>query len=68
MKKEKKPGRVTLKCVKCGAEFSTHSSNRDHCYACKQKCYEIHRFDEGANAVHNRKENNEKTEVAENPV
>ena len=54
MKKDRKPGRVTLKCVRCTKEFSTHSTNRDHCHECKPKCGEVHYFNEGANAVKKR--------------
>lgn len=44
MKKEKKPGRVTLICDKCEAKFSTHSSNRVKCHKCLPKCKEKHYF------------------------
>jgi len=41
----KQPGRRKLNCKRCGAEFSTHSSNRDVCHTCIPKCKEIHYFE-----------------------
>ena len=38
------PGRMKLKCSKCGSEFSTHSTNRGQCHKCKPKCAEKHYF------------------------
>jgi len=43
-KKVKKAGRVRSSCIKCGSEYSTHSSNRNMCHKCKPKCRERHRF------------------------
>ena len=40
----KKAGRVKIRCCKCEKEFSTHSTNRKHCYKCIPKCKEIHLF------------------------
>jgi len=50
-KKVKEPGRFKLNCVKCGKEFSTHSTNRDSCEACVAKCVAIHHFDRAKKAV-----------------
>ena len=40
----KKPGRVKLVCNKCQKPFSTHSTNRNMCYKCKDYCRETHYF------------------------
>jgi len=37
-------GRENRECSKCGQKFSTHSSDRKLCHACKPKCREIHHF------------------------
>jgi len=42
--KKCKPGRVKKNCIKCGKEFSTHSSNRVQCHVCLPKCTERHVF------------------------
>lgn len=48
-----KSGRVKLNCIKCGKEFSTHSSNRKLCHTCLPKCRERHYF---YDLLRNRKE------------
>lgn len=50
-------GRKKVICTVCGKEFSTHSSNRSHCYNCRKKCTEIHYFDV---LKENRKKNGKK--------
>lgn len=40
----KKPGRVRSICIRCEANFSTHSSNRQMCHKCLPKCREKHYF------------------------
>ena len=56
MSKLKKPGRVRLNCSRCGAPFSTHSSNRGVCFSCKPKCREIHTFNNVESKEGNKKD------------
>lgn len=58
--KTRKPGRVRLICIRCSAEFSTHSTNRKICYKCQPKCREIHYFN-GVPQTKEVKEENNKT-------
>lgn len=39
-----KVGRRKLVCNKCSKEFSTHSTDRNVCYKCKDYCREKHYF------------------------
>jgi len=39
-----KAGRRKLVCNKCGAQFSTHSTDRNMCYKCKDYCRDKHFF------------------------
>ena len=43
-KKERKPGRRVIECVKCLHKQSTHSTNRIMCHVCLPPCNEIHYF------------------------
>jgi hypothetical protein len=62
----KKAGRIKVKCTKCGAQFSTHSSNRDKCHRCLPKCRETHYFFGKKKVKVVEKEKHEETAVAGN--
>lgn len=44
MTKQRMTKRRKITCIKCGAEQSTYSTNRQHCHKCVPKCTERHYF------------------------
>ena len=47
-----------IKCIKCGADQSTYSTNRNMCHKCLPKCTETHTFENLKNRDKINAENN----------